>query len=44
MELLRNNKDKKAKKLSKKRLGTMKRAKRKIDELSTILAESRRAH
>ncbi|KAG8900651.1 hypothetical protein FRB99_005830 [Tulasnella sp. 403] len=44
MELLRNNKDKKAKKLSKKRLGTMKRAKTKIEELGTILAESRRAH
>ncbi|KIO32769.1 hypothetical protein M407DRAFT_241248 [Tulasnella calospora MUT 4182] len=44
MELLRNNKDKKAKKLTKKRLGTITRAKKKLDELSTILAESRRAH
>ncbi|KAG8948091.1 hypothetical protein FRC04_010003 [Tulasnella sp. 424] len=44
MELLRNNKDKKAKKLTKKRLGTITRAKKKLDELGTILAESRRAH
>ncbi|KAF8304780.1 ribosomal protein L36e [Clavulina sp. PMI_390] len=44
MELLRNSKDKKARKLSKKRLGTLLRSKRKIEELSNIIAESRRAH
>ncbi|KAG8865235.1 hypothetical protein FRB96_000125 [Tulasnella sp. 330] len=43
MELLRNNKDKKARKLTKKRLGTLLRAKRKLEELTAILAESRRA-
>ena len=44
MELLRNSKDKKARKLTKKRLGTMLRSKRKLEELSTIIQESRRAH
>ncbi|KAF9520764.1 hypothetical protein BS47DRAFT_1370303 [Hydnum rufescens UP504] len=44
MELLRNSKDKKARKLTKKRLGTLLRSKRKLEELSTIIAESRRAH
>ncbi|KAI0832371.1 ribosomal protein L36e, partial [Trametes gibbosa] len=44
MELLRNSKDKKARKFTKKRLGTLLRAKRKLEELSTILQESRRAH
>ncbi|KAF8579314.1 60S ribosomal protein L36 [Ramaria rubella] len=43
MELLRNSKDKKARKLTKKRLGTLLRAKRKIDELSNTIQESRRA-
>ncbi|ORY35710.1 putative structural constituent of ribosome [Naematelia encephala] len=43
MELLRNSKDKKAKKLTKKRLGTLLRSKRKIEELSNIIAEQRRA-
>ncbi|KAF8529208.1 ribosomal protein L36e [Hysterangium stoloniferum] len=43
MELLRNSKDKKARKLTKKRLGTLLRAKRKIDELSGAIQESRRA-
>ncbi|KAI0796714.1 ribosomal protein L36e, partial [Abortiporus biennis] len=44
MELLRNSKDKKARKLTKKRLGTLLRSKRKLEELSNIIAESRRAH
>jgi large subunit ribosomal protein L36e len=42
-ELLKNSKDKKAKKLAKQRLGTLKRAKRKVDDMSNIIAESRRA-
>ncbi|KAJ8489306.1 hypothetical protein ONZ45_g13628 [Pleurotus djamor] len=44
MELLRNSKDKRARKLTKKRLGTLLRSKRKLEELSTIIQESRRAH
>ncbi|KAJ1672292.1 ribosomal protein L36 [Spiromyces aspiralis] len=44
MELLKNSKDKRARKLAKKRLGTLKRAKSKVDELTTVIAESRRAH
>jgi len=44
MELLKNSKDKRARKLAKKRLGTFVRAKRKVEELSNIIAESRRAH
>jgi large subunit ribosomal protein L36e len=43
MELLKNSKDKKARKVAKKRLGTLKRAKRKVDDLSNVIAESRRA-
>nr|ODN86167.1 50S small subunit ribosomal protein L36e [Cryptococcus depauperatus CBS 7841] len=43
MELLRNSKDKKAKKLTKKRLGTLLRSKRKVEELSAIIVEQRRA-
>ncbi|KAF9268038.1 ribosomal protein L36e [Marasmius fiardii PR-910] len=43
MELLRNSKDKKARKLTKKRLGTLLRSKRKLEELSSIIQESRRA-
>ncbi|THH02742.1 hypothetical protein EW026_g144 [Hermanssonia centrifuga] len=43
MELLRNSKDKKARKLSKKRLGTLLRSKRKLEELATVIQESRRA-
>ncbi|CAG8766155.1 11927_t:CDS:2, partial [Acaulospora colombiana] len=35
LELLRNGKDKKARKLTKKRLGTLLRSKRKIEELQT---------
>ncbi|KAF5333488.1 hypothetical protein D9611_002444 [Ephemerocybe angulata] len=42
MELLRNSKDKKARKLTKKRLGTLLRSKRKLEELSTVIQESRR--
>ncbi|KAI9631280.1 hypothetical protein KEM48_014522 [Puccinia striiformis f. sp. tritici PST-130] len=43
MELLRNSKDKKARKLTKRRLGTLRRAKRKVDELTGVIAETRRA-
>jgi len=43
LELLRNSKDKKARKLTKKRLGTLLRSKRKLEELSGIIQESRRA-
>ncbi|CAL1700794.1 unnamed protein product [Somion occarium] len=43
MELLRNSKDKKARKLTKKRLGTLLRSKRKLEELGNIIQESRRA-
>ncbi|KAI9245107.1 50S ribosomal protein L36e [Phascolomyces articulosus] len=42
MELLKNSKDKRAKKLTKRRLGTYVRAKGKIDELAGVIAESRR--
>ncbi|KAL7410928.1 ribosomal protein L36e [Mrakia frigida] len=43
MELLRNSKDKKARKLTKKRLGTLLRSKRKLEELTNVIQESRRA-
>ncbi|KAF2280859.1 ribosomal protein L36e [Westerdykella ornata] len=43
IELLRNSKDKRARRLAKKRLGTFGRAKRKVDEMTKIIAESRRA-
>ncbi|KAI4602749.1 60S ribosomal protein L36 [Pestalotiopsis sp. 9143b] len=43
IELLRNSKDKRARKLAKKRLGTFGRAKAKIDSLQGVIAESRRA-
>ncbi|KAI3639104.1 hypothetical protein MIR68_000953 [Amoeboaphelidium protococcarum] len=42
IELLKNSRDKRAKRLAKKRLGTMKRAKSKIEELSNVIAEQRR--
>ncbi|KAJ1830763.1 ribosomal protein L36 [Coemansia sp. RSA 2711] len=42
MELLKNSRDKRARKLGKKRLGTLRRSKKKIDELSNVLAASRR--
>ncbi|KAI9729597.1 MAG: 60S ribosomal protein L36 [Cirrosporium novae-zelandiae] len=43
IELIRNSKDKRARKLAKKRLGTFGRAKAKVDELQRVIAESRRA-
>ncbi|KAJ9655549.1 ribosomal protein L36 [Neophaeococcomyces mojaviensis] len=43
IELLRNSKDKRARKLAKKRLGTLGRAKRKVDELQNVIAKSRTA-
>lgn len=43
MELLKNSKDKRARKLAKRRLGTFGRAKRKVDELNNVLIETRRA-
>ncbi|KAJ9659212.1 ribosomal protein L36 [Coniosporium apollinis] len=43
IELLRNSKDKRARKLAKKRLGTWGRAKRAADRMSAVIAESRRA-
>ncbi|KAI9749445.1 MAG: proteasome core particle subunit beta 3 [Chaenotheca gracillima] len=43
IELLRNSKDKRARKLAKKRLGTFGRAKRKVDELQGVIAEAKRA-
>ena len=42
MELLKNSKDKRAKKLAKKRLGTLRRANFKVNELSNVIAEQRR--
>ncbi|KAH8548859.1 ribosomal protein L36e-domain-containing protein [Umbelopsis sp. PMI_123] len=42
MELIKNSKDKRAKKLCKKRLGTFVRAKAKVEELTNVIAESRR--
>ncbi|KAF1984569.1 ribosomal protein L36e [Aulographum hederae CBS 113979] len=44
IELIRNSKDKRARKLAKKRLGTFGRAKAKVDEMTKVIAESRRAH
>ncbi|KAI7881112.1 50S ribosomal protein L36e [Lichtheimia hyalospora FSU 10163] len=44
MELIKNSRDKRAKKLTKRRLGTFVRAKKKIDELQGVIAESRRQH
>jgi len=43
IELLRNSKDKRARKLAKKRLGSFGRAKRKVDEMTKVITESRRA-
>lgn len=42
IELIRNAGDKRAKKLAKKRLGTHKRALRKVEEMTAIIAESRK--
>lgn len=43
MEYLKNNKDKRARKLAKRRLGTFLRGKRKVEELNNVLMETRRA-
>ena len=43
IELLRNSKDKRARKLAKKRLGTFGRAKAKVEDLQRVIAEARRA-
>ncbi|KAE9977161.1 hypothetical protein Vi05172_g10464 [Venturia inaequalis] len=43
VELIRNSKDKRARKLAKKRLGTFGRAKAKVEEMTQIIADSRRA-
>ncbi|KAL2154862.1 hypothetical protein VTH82DRAFT_3538 [Thermothelomyces myriococcoides] len=43
IELLRNGKDKRARKFAKKKLGTFNRAKVKIEELQRVITESRRA-
>jgi large subunit ribosomal protein L36e len=42
MELLKNSRDKRARRLAKKRLGTLLRAKKKVEELNGIITESRR--
>ncbi|CAO3697684.1 unnamed protein product [Rhizopus microsporus] len=42
MELIKNSKDKRAKKLCKARLGTFVRAKKRFDELTAVIASSRR--
>ena len=42
IELIRNGADKKARKLAKKRLGTHKRAQGKIEDMSRVIAESKR--
>ncbi|KAK3900956.1 ribosomal protein L36e [Staphylotrichum tortipilum] len=44
IELLRNSKDKRARKLAKKKLGTFGRAKAKVEDMNRVIAESRRAH
>ncbi|KAK4679238.1 ribosomal protein L36 [Podospora pseudoanserina] len=43
IELLRNSKDKRARKLAKKKLGTFGRAKAKVEDMNRVIAESRRA-
>ncbi|OLL27145.1 60S ribosomal protein L36 [Neolecta irregularis DAH-3] len=43
VELLRNGKDKRARKYAKNKLGTYVRAKKKVDEMNKVIAESRRA-
>ncbi|CUM66196.1 uncharacterized protein PRCAT00003854001 [Priceomyces carsonii] len=42
IELIRNSGEKRAKKLAKKRLGTHKRALRKVEEMNQVIAQSRR--
>ncbi|ODV57830.1 60S ribosomal protein eL36, partial [Ascoidea rubescens DSM 1968] len=44
IELIRNTGEKRARKLCKKRLGSFGRAKRKVEEMNKIIAESRRHH
>ncbi|KAK4203250.1 ribosomal protein L36e [Triangularia verruculosa] len=43
IELLRNSKDKRARKLAKKKLGTFGRAKAKVEDMNRVITESRRA-
>ena len=43
MEYLKNNKDKRARKFAKARLGTLLRGKKKVEEMTNVLVESRRA-
>ena len=43
MEYLKNNKDKRARKFAKARLGTFLRGKKKVEEMANVLVESRRA-
>lgn len=43
MELIRNSKDKRARKFVKRRLGTMRRAKIKMEILTNVIAEQRRS-
>ncbi|KAJ4297131.1 ribosomal protein L36 [Collariella sp. IMI 366227] len=43
IELLRNGKEKRARKFSKRKLGTFGRAKAKVEELQRVIVESRRA-
>lgn len=42
IELIRNAGEKRAKKLAKKRLGTHKRALKKVEEMTNVIAQSRR--
>ncbi|CAN6612008.1 large ribosomal subunit protein eL36B [Trichomonascus vanleenenianus] len=44
VELIRNSQEKRARKLAKKKLGTHKRAKAKCEDMTRVIAESRRAH
>lgn len=41
MELLRNSQDKRARKLAKRRLGTLQRAKAKIEDITNVISEVR---
>ncbi|EPQ26150.1 uncharacterized protein PFL1_06358 [Pseudozyma flocculosa PF-1] len=43
MELIRNSKDKRARKFIKRRVGTLRRAKSKMEALTAVIAEQRRA-
>ncbi|UZJ51209.1 hypothetical protein CBS101457_000529 [Exobasidium rhododendri] len=43
MELIRNSKDKRARKFIKRRIGTLRRAKGKMEFLTNVIAEQRRA-